>query len=429
MITSIGKRLLHPASLLFLLLWFFSLTANAQNSIVTGEYFFDKDPGVGSGVGITLTSNTTISASQVASVSGLSLGKHVVYVRLKSQGGNWGAPVGTAVTVSEPTIGKLNITQAEYFFDADPGTGLGQSLSLAPGPAIALQQDVSTMGLNRGRHTIDVRLKDSFGLWSAPLGCNFLITDSSGYRFIRQAEYFFDRDPGQGQGNFLPVSGALSFQNVTTTASTAGFSVSNHQLFVRFLDDKACWGPAVGVSFRVAKNTYISGAEFFIDSLGLPGKGRAMSALDTVFDSTSEYAVARVDTSSVHAGYHTVFVQVQSSDGRWSSIAKDSLLFGKVLKIVESDSVVVPKKFNLAQNYPNPFNPSTIISYDIPRLSRVTLIIYDILGRQVATLVNEEKRPGSYRMAFDGSGLASGVYFYQLQAGTYSNTKKLLLLK
>lgn len=89
----------------------------------------------------------------------------------------------------------------------------------------------------------------------------------------------------------------------------------------------------------------------------------------------------------------------------------------------------VPTSFTLIQNYPNPFNPSTIISYDIPKLSHVTLAIYDILGRQVENLVNGETTPGRYQVTFDASGLPSGIYFYRLQAGTFTETKKLTVLK
>jgi outer membrane protein assembly factor BamB len=96
---------------------------------------------------------------------------------------------------------------------------------------------------------------------------------------------------------------------------------------------------------------------------------------------------------------------------------------------VRSSGLRIPKEYKLYQNYPNPFNPTTTISYDVPKLSHVTLIIYDVLGRQVATIVNEEKKPGSYKMSFDGSSLASGVYFYKMTSGTYTSVKKLVLMK
>ncbi len=89
----------------------------------------------------------------------------------------------------------------------------------------------------------------------------------------------------------------------------------------------------------------------------------------------------------------------------------------------------LPIDFSLKQNYPNPFNPSTTIKFSIPHSQFVILKVYDVLGKVVASLVNEEKLPGNYEVKFDGSNLPSGVYFYRLQAGSFSQAKKLLLLK
>lgn len=88
-----------------------------------------------------------------------------------------------------------------------------------------------------------------------------------------------------------------------------------------------------------------------------------------------------------------------------------------------------PLRFALEQNYPNPFNPSTEIRYQIPEVSHVTLKVYDLLGREVATIVDEEKNPGSYEVQFDGSLLSSGILFYRLSAGGVVHTRKALLLK
>ena len=89
----------------------------------------------------------------------------------------------------------------------------------------------------------------------------------------------------------------------------------------------------------------------------------------------------------------------------------------------------LPSGFKLMQNYPNPFNPTTVINYSISRSSFVTLEVYDILGRKVATLINGEKPAGNYHVEFNGSNLATGVYLYRLHAGNFSAVKKLILLK
>ena len=89
----------------------------------------------------------------------------------------------------------------------------------------------------------------------------------------------------------------------------------------------------------------------------------------------------------------------------------------------------IPKQFTLMQNYPNPFNPVTTIEYRLPASNFVKLYVYDILGRIVKSLVNEKQEAGYYRVGFDGSNLASGIYFYRIQAGSYFETRKMLLIK
>ena len=96
---------------------------------------------------------------------------------------------------------------------------------------------------------------------------------------------------------------------------------------------------------------------------------------------------------------------------------------------VNSEINVIPDNHELKQNYPNPFNPNTVISWQSPVSSWQTLKVYDILGNEVANLVNEYKHAGNYEVKFNAVGLPSGVYFYQLKAGTFIETKKMMLMK
>ena len=95
----------------------------------------------------------------------------------------------------------------------------------------------------------------------------------------------------------------------------------------------------------------------------------------------------------------------------------------------QPQSNAIPKSFVLSQNYPNPFNPSTTIAFSIPQGSKVSLKVYNILGQEVANLVDDYRQAGAYSVQFNASKLASGVYFYRLQANDFAQTKKLLLLK
>jgi hypothetical protein len=89
----------------------------------------------------------------------------------------------------------------------------------------------------------------------------------------------------------------------------------------------------------------------------------------------------------------------------------------------------LPRNYSLSQNYPNPFNPTTNISYQLPASSFTTLKVYDLLGREIATLVNEQKSAGTHTATFNAAALSSGMYFYQIKAGSFTETKKLVILK
>ena len=91
--------------------------------------------------------------------------------------------------------------------------------------------------------------------------------------------------------------------------------------------------------------------------------------------------------------------------------------------------LTAPTIFALEQNYPNPFNPSTMISYSIPQSSFVTLKVYDIIGNEVATLVNQNQQAGKYDIRFNASNLSNGVYLYSIKTDNFTSTKKMILMK
>ena len=97
--------------------------------------------------------------------------------------------------------------------------------------------------------------------------------------------------------------------------------------------------------------------------------------------------------------------------------------------LVEQNESTKPQKFALLQNYPNPFNPTTAISYQLSAFSHVNLKVFDMLGRKVATLVKEVKPAGTYNLQWDASNFPSGIYFYQLTAGGFTQIKKMVLVK
>ena len=130
------------------------------------------------------------------------------------------------------------------------------------------------------------------------------------------------------------------------------------------------------------------------------------------------------------------YINIVAYNGKAYPVWIRSDQLGRDVMIVKIDESTLDVKnnetvsgYNLSQNYPNPFNPSTTIKWSVPEQSYVTLKVYDLLGKEIAVLVDEEKLAGNYEVNFDATNLSSGVYFYRLKAGSFTNTKKFTLLK
>jgi hypothetical protein len=133
-------------------------------------------------------------------------------------------------------------------------------------------------------------------------------------------------------------------------------------------------------------------------------------------------ALAFIDSSSANGRFYVV----TSTIGRGIYMREAS---GDDPTALDPNYSGIPSKFELNQNYPNPFNPATTISYDVPRASNVKISVYDIQGKEVQVLVNENKAAGSYRIHWDGTKYSSGVYFYRIEAGDFTDTKKMMMIK
>ncbi len=135
-----------------------------------------------------------------------------------------------------------------------------------------------------------------------------------------------------------------------------------------------------------------------------------------------------VDQTTAIASDGTLYIGVHRQS--WNVTQVKTLIAIRDTGIVSvSDPISVIEDYSLSQNYPNPFNPSTVIGYQLPVSGNVTLKVFNVLGREVTTLVNEYKEAGKHSVEFDAAGLPSGVYFYRLNADSFSETKKMILLR
>lgn len=129
-----------------------------------------------------------------------------------------------------------------------------------------------------------------------------------------------------------------------------------------------------------------------------------------------------------HLGlFYRSYLEISKSTSVLIGAEIDGKVWGTLTDIYDKEEQEY--KFTLDQNYPNPFNPTTSIEYQVSSIGNVTLKVYDVLGREISTIVNEVKHPGTHEVTFDASNLPSGVYFYRLTNGNYSATKKMLLMK
>jgi len=136
--------------------------------------------------------------------------------------------------------------------------------------------------------------------------------------------------------------------------------------------------------------------------------------------------IPQSSTSAIKNAVGQNFVGTSQST---NSKVGSGFLTSDIVDAVQEQGDVLPKTYSLSQNYPNPFNPKTNIRFDLPKEGFVTLKVFDILGREVTTLVNQTMNAGSYSVDFDASNLQSGIYFYRLQAGEFTAVKKLVLMK
>jgi hypothetical protein len=208
----------------------------------------------------------------------------------------------------------------------------------------------------------------------------------------------------------------------------------------------------VGTYGRSAYETEWSISQFpTAPVLVYPGNGATHCSIDSPFvwqksqpdidgylfelDTTENFSTSFIDSTITDTTY--LYTDLQTEKEYWWRVKGYNTSgwgnFSKVqtfnTNIISVESEEIPIEYALEQNYPNPFNPTTTVKYGISERSFVQLMVYDILGKEVASLVNEEQDAGYYELNFNGINLSSGVYFYQIKAGDFVETKKMVLMK
>jgi Secretion system C-terminal sorting domain len=205
----------------------------------------------------------------------------------------------------------------------------------------------------------------------------------------------------------------LNGEWINSNSDTSIYDTNGNLLaFLQVLWQNGQWENAV-----LSRYTYDSSGKILSDQVELWQNGQwTNSSLDTyMYDAD---------------GNQVTFLNGTWQNGEWTTIYKMTSIWGAAeITAVRTGEPVVPASFSLSQNYPNPFNPTTKIEYRIAKSGFVSLKVYNLLGQEVVTLFSGDEQPGNYSATFDGSKLASGLYFYRLTAQGYSKVMKMLMIK
>ena len=294
----------------------------AAQNITAAEYFFDSDPGVGNGSAITVaTPGTTVTLNPSISTASLSQGFHSLSIRTKDGTGVWSLYESRTIYLSSSASNPGPIVSAEYFIDTDPGVGNGIAVSVGvSGNTVTFTASISTVSMANGFHSIGIRTKNGDGVWSLYEVRAFYISSSTANApIINSAEYFFDTDPGVGNGTSMSVGASGNTVNFVANISIASLSNGFHTLAIRTRNAGGVWSLYEARAFYISASTTnappISGAEYFIDSDPGVGNGTALSVGATA--NTVNFT-ASISTASLSNGFHTLAIRTKNTAGVWS---------------------------------------------------------------------------------------------------------------
>jgi uncharacterized beta-barrel protein YwiB (DUF1934 family) len=318
--------------LLLLLMLTFGFVASAQQ-ITYAEYYIDAPVQNGSGISIPITQNgDSISPSFTIPSTGLSSGLHHISIRVRNSLGDWSIIENRQFTIQEadyPALNNAPLKSFEYYFDADLN-GIGNNTKFSFSnftDSVESSFTFSTVGLNKGLHTIYYRFQDSLGKWSLFEGRNFIIQEDSypteKTARLKSFEYYIDNDvTGQGSYQRNSLIGNLDSVQSAFNLSSLGLSEGNHTLYIRFLDSLGRWSLFEGRNFQVMNHPIskvtsgIVAAEYYKDSDPGVGNGNQIFTRTIPVDSLNDHHA--ISTLNLSAGIDSIFVRVKDSTGIWS---------------------------------------------------------------------------------------------------------------
>ena len=297
------------------------LSAQAQ-TVATGEYFIDTDPGFGGGVSFTGAPIADGNFSFSVNMGATAVGFHKLYIRTKDSNGKWSHTLRKDFEVL-PTSISANLVLGEYYFDIEPGFGSGAAFSTTP----ATDGDfpfVANIPAVTGFHKMYIRTRDSNGKWSYTVRRDIEVLPAISNPNVVAGEYFVDTDPGFSGATAFTVMPA-SDGNFPFPVSVAGVSKGYHKLFTRTKDENGKWGLTARKDIEVLEATppfIITAGEYFIDTDPGIGSGTAFTFTPVDTNVTKSFALS-IGCTNISMN-HQIFFRVKDSKGDWSSTASNS---------------------------------------------------------------------------------------------------------
>jgi hypothetical protein len=297
----------------------------AAQLIDAAEYFFDTDPGEGSGTALSLTPGEEPEVNTSISLAGLDTGLHRLYLRYRDERGFWSSPdcrLFQIRTMEIPQI-EAEIVAAECFVDSDPGQGAATTLTVNSAMEVTLNDSFDLDGYDPGWYRIYLRYQDERGFWSSA-DCRLFelrtedIPPTSAE--IVAAEYFFNNDPGSGNGSALSVTTGVEV-TVADNLEYTGLEPGLQLLYLRYQDNLTRWSLAAGRLFYInevhlpPESPQIVAAEYFFDIDPGQGNGTPVS----VTPGAEVTLATSVDAGDLDYGLHRFYLRMQDELGRWSS--------------------------------------------------------------------------------------------------------------
>lgn len=297
---------------------FAALTMLGQDANITAmEYYIDTDPGVGSGTSVTFATGPSVSFTIGIPTTSLSAGMHILVIRAQDQNGDWSIHESRAFYVSTASFATVaNVTAIEYFFDTDPGFGNGNTISATAAAAIDIFQSIDVSSLSLGFHVIHYRVRDNDGVWGITESRVVFVSASGvvAQANISALEYFFDTEPGYGNGTAIPVTSATSI-NIQSLIVTASLPKGFHTLHIRARDNDGVWGMSSARTFFIDALGLITAVEYYIDIDPGAGSGTQISIAPP--QATIDMNVT-IPTTSLSSGSHTLGMRIRRADNNWS---------------------------------------------------------------------------------------------------------------